>query len=411
MELIKEKYKRKLSWSVIGNLIYALSQWAVVTIIARVGSFQDVGSYALSLAVTAPIILFFNFQYNAILATDSKEEYTFSQYFGSRIINSSIALIIIILVSLLYKDNSEVMILIILMGFVKYFESLSDLCFGFFQKNNRIDLMGKSQFYRGILNVLIVGILFIITKSVIVSIVGLLLLMLFRLITYDLSNVKKYTTIAPDFKFNWILLIKMTYPLGFVSLINSLNTNIPRYFLEYFSDINEVGIYSALAYILTASNLMITPLSLLIAPHLAKAYELNNVIRVKKINILVSLITIVIFVLIFTLIVLFDKEILLLLYGEDYIYYSDMFVLINISIIFSALTTLFNLNIVAARVFRVQPILNFLVVVVSGIASLYFIPGMGVLGAIYVLLTSKIVQMLFSALLMMYGVSKIKVQE
>lgn len=411
MEIIKEKYKRKISWSVVGNLIYALSQWAVVTIIARVGSFQDIGSYALSLAVTAPIILFFNFQYNAILATDSKEEYTFSQYFGSRIINSSIALIIIILVSLSYKDNSEVMILIILMGFVKYFESLSDLCFGFFQKNNRIDLMGKSQFYRGILNVLIVGILFILTKSVIISVIGLLLLMLFRLISYDLSNVKKYTTITPDFKFNWIVLIKMTYPLGFVSLINSLNTNIPRYFLEYFSDINEVGIYSALAYILTASNLMITPLSLLIAPQLAKAYELNNAMRVKKINFFVILITIVIFVLIFTLIVLFDKEILSLLYGEDYIYYSDMFVLINISIIFSALTTLFNLNIVAARVFRVQPILNFLVVVISAIASLYFIPSMGVLGAIYVLLTSKIVQMLFSALLMIYGVSKIKVQE
>lgn len=411
MEIIKEKYKRKISWSVVGNLIYALSQWAVVTIIARVGSFQDIGSYALSLAVTAPIILFFNFQYNAILATDSKEEYTFSQYFGSRIINSSIALIIIILVSLSYKDNSEVMVLIILMGFVKYFESLSDLCFGFFQKNNRIDLMGKSQFYRGILNVLIVGILFILTKSVIISVIGLLLLMLFRLISYDLSNVKKYTTITPDFKFNWIVLIKMTYPLGFVSLINSLNTNIPRYFLEYFSDINEVGIYSALAYILTASNLMITPLSLLIAPQLAKAYELNNAMRVKKINFFVILITIVIFVLIFTLIVLFDKEILSLLYGEDYIYYSDMFVLINISIIFSALTTLFNLNIVAARVFRVQPILNFLVVVISAIASLYFIPSMGVLGAIYVLLTSKIVQMLFSALLMIYGVSKIKVQE
>src|SRR5699024_4737877 len=71
-------------------------------------------------------------------------------------------------------------------------------------------------------------------------------------------------------------LIKLAWPLGVTALISSLNANIPRYFLDYFYGVAEVGIYSALYYILVASNMIMTPVSLLAAPKVANAYHRSN---------------------------------------------------------------------------------------------------------------------------------------
>ena len=400
------KLRSKLSWSLFGNIIYALSQWAIVTIIARFGSTQDIGVYSLGLAVTAPIVLFFNFQLSTILATDSKNDFEFNQYYGSRIINSIIAFLVIIFLSFIYSDNKEVVIIIILMGLVKYIESLSDICMGFFQKKDRIDLIGKSQLYRGILTVIIVGLLFFIFRNIIIAVIGLLILMIIRFLIYDLKNVKQFIHIRPVFDNTWYTLLKVAFPLGIVSLINSLNTNIPRYFLEYFSDLSEVGIYSALSYILIASGMIITPISLLVAPRLALAYNNGRVSQILKINLLAICFSISVFLLIILCVLLQGESILRILYGNEYSQYNHIFTIINFTIFFTSLTTFFNLNIVAARVFKVQPIINFIVTIITLLASFYFINNNGLLGAAYALLISKSAQTILSFSIMVYAIKK-----
>lgn len=398
----------KLSWSLLGNITFALSQWVIITIIARFGSTQDIGVYSLGLAVTAPVVLFFNFQQSTMLATDSKNEFEFNQYYGSRIINSTIAFLVIVLLSFIYRDNKEVVIIIILMGLVKYIESLSDICMGLFQKKDRVDLIGKSQLYRGVLTVIIVGLLFFITRDIHISVLGLLILMIIRFLIYDLKNVKHFIHVKPTFDYTWYTLLKIAFPLGIVSLINSLNTNIPRYILEYTSGINEVGIYSALSYILIASGMIITPVSLLIAPRLATAYNKRKVSQILKINLLVICFSISVFLFIILCVLLQGETILRILYGNEYSQYNHIFTIINFSIFFTSLTTFFNLNIVAARVFKVQPIINFIVTIITLLTSFYFINNNGLLGAAYVLLISKGSQAILSFSLMIYTIKKLK---
>lgn len=400
------KIKSKLTWSLFGNIIYALSQWAIVTIIAKYGSTQELGVYSLGLAVTAPIILFFNFQLGTILATDSRNEFDFKHYFGNRIINLSIAFLVILPLSFTYNDNGNTVLVIILMGLVKYFEALSDICMGFFQKKGRIDLIGKSQFYRGILTVLVVGILFVLFHNILIAVIGLLLVMILRFFLYDLKNVKHYTSTFPIFDITWLNLTKVALPLGFVSLINSFNTNIPRYFLEYFSGISDVGIYSALSYVLTASGMIITPVSLLVGPKLAHAYNHKSVRPIIKINSYVILFSISVFTVIILSTIFQGETILKILYGNEYSVYSKAFIIINFTIFFTSLTTFFNLNIVAARFFKIQPIVNFFVTVITFITSYYFIKYNGLLGASYALLISKGAQTLFSFSIMVFAIKK-----
>lgn len=402
------KIKSKLSWSLFGNIIYALSQWGVVTIIARFGTTEDIGIYSLALAITAPIVLFFNFQLSMVLVTDSKNEFDFNQYLGSRVINSAIAFIFIFLVSFIYYNNTEIVIIILLMGLVKFVETLSDICMGYFQKKDRIDLVGKSQLYRGLLTVIIVGALFFLFRNMIIAVAGLLILMILRFIYYDLKIVNKFINIKPIFDNSWYTLIKITFPLGIVSLINSLNTNIPRYFLEHFSGIDQVGIYAALSYVLIASGMVISPVSQIVAPRLANAYNKNKVNDILIINFIVICFSIFVFSLIISSVILQGEKILTILYGSEYSKYNNIFTILNLSIFFTSLTTFFNLNIIAARKFKIQPLINFIVTIVTVLCSYYLISNNGILGAAYVLILSKGIQTLLSLLIMVNSIRKLR---
>jgi len=53
---------RNFSWAFAGNVIYCACQWGILTILAKLGSVEMVGQFALALAITTPVALFFQFQ-------------------------------------------------------------------------------------------------------------------------------------------------------------------------------------------------------------------------------------------------------------------------------------------------------------------------------------------------------------
>src|ERR1044072_4016691 len=62
--------RTNFSWTLAGNLIYSGCQWGVLIVLARLGSPEQVGQFALALAVTAPVIMLSNLQLRGVLATD-----------------------------------------------------------------------------------------------------------------------------------------------------------------------------------------------------------------------------------------------------------------------------------------------------------------------------------------------------
>lgn len=395
------KLRKKLSWSILGNITFAFSQWLIVTLIARIGTAEDLGMYSLALAITAPIFMFFNFQLRTVLATDSDDEYTFPQYFGGRIIHLSFSYIIIGIVALIYSNDTKLQIIILIMGLAKVFESLSDICMGMFQKKSRIDLIGKSQFFRGIFTAPVVGLLYFFTHNIILSICGLLIVMVYRFIFYDLKNLKKYIDIVPTFGKSAFTIMKFAFPLGLTTLIGSLNTNIPRYFLDYFSSVEYVGIFSAIYYILTAGNLVITPITLLAAPRIANAYNSKSNKKFLLINVQLIIVSIAAFIIIIIPILLFGEYILAILYGAEYAEYKDSFIIISFAFIFNFIIAFLNLSVIAARKIKIQPIINLLTTTITIVLGFYLIKNYNVYGAAWTVLISRFFQ--FSLYLFLLG--------
>lgn len=401
-------FKKNFLWTFFGNTFYAGTQWGIVVLMANIGSAEMVGQYSLGLAITAPIILFFNFQLRSVIATDTNNQYEYSTYFGSRIIYQLFALLTILFFLVIKSYNTTVSIVIILIGISKIIESFSELTHGYLQKRERMDYAGKSQIIKGAVTFFAVGILLFIFEDLIIALIGLLVAWIIRLLTYDLRIVSKFTKIKPKFNENVKIILIATLPLGVVSILNSINTNIPRYFLEYYIGLEELGYFSAIAYILVAGNLLIKPLSLVAAPKLANNYNSGNVRAFLKTNVLLMSFAFFLGAILILISSSFGEIILTIVYNSEYAFYNDIFVILMIGSAVSFFTHFINLSIVAAREFKLQPVINFITTIMAIISSLFLIPVYGITGAAYVSLTVFFTQFLGSLSLFIFVIIKMK---
>ena len=73
-------FQSHLFFAFSGNLSYALSQAAMLIVLAKFGTPAMVGQFGLGLALTTPILLLSKLQLRAAIVTDVKSEYSFADY-------------------------------------------------------------------------------------------------------------------------------------------------------------------------------------------------------------------------------------------------------------------------------------------------------------------------------------------
>ena len=63
--------KRNFAWTLAGNVTYAVCQWGIFLVLARLGSPGMVGQFALGFAIANPVILLSQLQLRSLQATDA----------------------------------------------------------------------------------------------------------------------------------------------------------------------------------------------------------------------------------------------------------------------------------------------------------------------------------------------------
>ncbi|HNF91699.1 MAG TPA: oligosaccharide flippase family protein, partial [Accumulibacter sp.] len=246
--------RKNFSWSLVGNIVYALCQWMMLIIIARLGNARDVGIYSLALAISAPVMLFLGMNLRVAIATDQKHQFNIQDYLALRVCSSTAAVLIISFASFfLYRTESDVLIAIFMVSLMKSVESLSDVCYGFFQKNERNDLISQSLILRGVSTVLLLVPAYVYLGSLTESLGVVLSVWLTILVVFDARKLRNISATGTGHRFRFSQcagLLKVVYPLGFVALLDSLTPNITRYAVEYFFGLEKLGYFSAIAYLM-----------------------------------------------------------------------------------------------------------------------------------------------------------------
>lgn len=424
--------RRNFSWTFTGHLVYAASQWGMLVLLAKLGSPEMVGQFTLGLAVTAPAIMFSNLQLRQIQATDAKGEYVFSDYLGLRLIATALALLIIAGITLKAGYRWETSLVILAIALAKAFESISDVFYGLIQQHERMDRIAIALMIKGPLSLLLLGIGVSLTGSVVGGAIGLAVAWALVLFGWDLRNGRLILKNSSHQKEEENLLVAdaepansqnplyprwhgktlakllwLALPLGFVMMLISLNTNIPRYFLERYLGERELGIFSAISYLMVAGNMVVSALAQSASPRLAKYYAAGNstafrTLMLKLVGVGLMLGAGGVFVA-----VVAGRPILTLLYKPEYADRADLFAWLMVVAGITYVASFLGYGITAARYFQVQMPLFALVTGASALACLWLIPTMGVQGAVIALIVGAIVQAVFSFAVIAYALYRL----
>ncbi|NMA32180.1 MAG: oligosaccharide flippase family protein [Candidatus Methanofastidiosa archaeon] len=384
--------RSNFKWTFIGNCIYFISQWGMLTVLVKWGNPDVVGKYAYALTIVTPVITFAMMQLKQVHITDVSEQFEFRDYLSTRIGIVFLGLLTMNIIVWFGQYSLETKVVILVMSLAKWVDSISDIIRGIFQKYERMSYASISLIIKGISGLAAVAILFHLTGSLVITLWGLTLVWTLSLFFYDIpkglaflrqnwvpdSDIK---SIIPNFNFIKIWkLIRISFPLGIVLGVGSLQTFLPRFFLEKYYGETLLGYFAAISYPLAVGNMVIAALSQSALPRLSK-YFVENIQEYKRLFVKIMFLGLLIGIVFILLVIFFGKQALVLLYRPDYGQYQSAFILMSFSGAISFLAAFCGTGVTAARCFNVQILFSGIATLGTAIAALILIPKHAIIGA------------------------------
>ena len=399
--------RRNFAWTFVGNVVYAACQWGMLVALAKLGSPSLVGQFALGLALCAPVMMLANLALRAVQATDARNEYRFGDYLALRLATTALAFAAICLIAWLAGYRWQTALVVILVGVAKSVESFSDVIYGLMQKYERLDRIAIALMLRGVGSVVVFALTLWLTRSAAWAVVALAAWWSAVLLTYERKTggelLKAFGAADARFAASWEWarmrqLAWLSLPLGVVMVLVSLNTNIPRYFIEHYLGEAALGYFAALAYVMVAGYTVMGALGQSATPRLARYYQSNRS-AFKRLLAKMLLVAAAVGAAGILVVVLWGRPLLTLLYRPDYAQHADVFVWVMIAAAISYVLSVLGYALTSQRVLRSQVPLVGAMVVVSTLACYFCVPAFGLLGAAVTLVASNLVGTFIGAFL------------
>lgn len=369
----------------------------MLVVLAKLGTPEKVGQFALGLAVTAPIIMLTNLQLRAIQATDARHDYQFGDYLALRLIMTLVAITVITGVAFLSGYAPETALIILAIGVGKCFDAISDVFYGFLQQNERMDRISRSLIAKGVLSLILLAGAMLLTGSVLWASVAWSGASLIILLSYDLRSRPVWVVrqgeprYRPDRTTLWTL-TRLAFPLGVTMMLISLNANVPRYFLERQGGEYAVGIYSSMAYLMVVGTTLVGALGQSASPRLARYFAVGD--RSAFIQLIRKLFWIALALGLAGVVgaVVVGRPLLNLLYGPEYAEASHVFVWIMAAAAVGYVASFAGYGVTAARQFVWQPVIFTISTVATVLACWLLVPQYGLLGTGWATLAAAALQ-------------------
>ncbi len=412
--------RKNFSWNFIGNVVYAGCQWGILVVMAKLTSPEMVGRFALGLAITAPIVLLSELQLRGVQATDAKGDFDFGHYLAVRLIMIALALAAIAGYAATGGYGRETAFVILGVGLAKGFESIADIFHGLMQRHERMDRIAQSRILKGAMSLAVMALAVSLTRDVFWGVLGMAAVGVVVLLKFDLKNAttvqvagnpdglkSDWRKIAPRFDYQKMReLVWLAFPLGLVMTLLSLNTNIPRYFIETHYGEASLGIFAAIAYLMQVGSQVMNALSQSAAPRLASYWASKK--KKPFLRLFYSLFLVAFSLGLAGVIVasLFGSQILQFIYGVEYSERADLFIWLMTAAAFSYFTWVIGVPLTAMRIFRVQFFIASTSLIVLFFSCSSFVISHGLSGAAMAIVLSQVVSLLVGGIVLFLSIQR-----
>lgn len=374
LEEVRHILNKKFLLYLSGNLVFGFTQWLVIVLIIKLGTKFELGAYTYGIAVIAPILLLMSFGYNTLIVT--KPDIQKAMIYITRWFDMLLTFVLYGLLIYLFSDiTSDLYKLMAVIALSKIADSLMEIDYSYYIKSN---LHWKVGLYKIIfscfqLSLIMVG--YFISVNLFLP---LLIYSITVIIFATYNNRKQFNVRA----FNWrqlLILIKFGIPLSIALFLSSLNTNIPKYALENYKSLADVGVFSSLIIIYSVGNVFYFSMYNFLLPRIVDQ-KLNKPFLKRLLFLILTSNAILMFVVII-LVSFFIEPLIKLLFNVQFLTFKKEFLII-ISSSFAVYTSiLLDLFINAFQKYTYNTVIQIISVLAVLFSSVKLIPVYSVFGA------------------------------
>lgn len=271
--------RRLVGWGLIGQVFYVISQFLLLVALARYASVADVGRFGLVSAITLPIYWFFNLGIRANQATDTQGTYRFNEFLLLRILASVVAYGLIVLLAFTAVDPAARTVMLVF-GAAKGVETYSEMCYGAFQRADRMSAVATSLILRGFGGTALFWVVIVQTGSTSAAYGGLLLAWVVVAGGLDLVRALRMARAAGDngpVRPDVVVQLAITsLPLAFNALLAALQGATPRYVIGHLLGLVALGHFTIVGYAMQAVTTIVAAISESIMARLAHYAKIGN---------------------------------------------------------------------------------------------------------------------------------------
>lgn len=383
-------------YSLTGSAVTTLAQWVWICAIAKSATPELVGEWTLAFAVTAPVFICFQLKLRVVVLADVKGEFSWGEYFGTRFLGITLALLVCGAIAATYHPQTAGAV-IVMIALMKAGESASDIVHGFQQSKLRFDLGALSQLLRGAFSTL-AGVAVLHWANSLPRMAAVLASVYLLSFFFDLYLLR---TRIPEGRFrpvfqseNVLRVFRRTWPLGLVTAIGSVQSNLPRYFLEGVASRAELGVFGALSYPLMAGNLAVAALAMAAIPDLSRDFVAQQYSRFRRKLGRMILSGAILGIGAITIAVTSGPAVLRLLYGDAFAAHGELFIWLSLAAALSWTYVFLGTALDTMRRFHVQPWIHVVGALTIACSSMLLVPGSQAKGAAQAMLMGGVVEAL-----------------
>jgi O-antigen/teichoic acid export membrane protein len=376
-------------WIAAGNAFYAATQWATLSLIAKLGSAEMLGTYALALSIAMPVSMLAHLNLRSVLATDVSHRHPFGDYLAVRLAVSAICLLVLAAVAL---TAPQAWAATMLAGLALAVENVSDLYHGALQRRDRLDRIARSLIARGLLSVLALAPVLWMTRDLLRGIVAMLGVRVAVLLLYDRPSAADAEEHARTTAQEQWTIFRTALPLGLVLTLISLNANLPRYAVEHYYGSAELGAFAAAASFITVGTTAVNALGQSTISRLARQFTAGDFAGFRRLALRMAALPLVAGVCGVVIAAMFGKLVLALLYRPEFAVYDRLLVAMMAASTFMYMGSTVGYIVTSLRAFAPQLPLFAAAAACCAAASWLLIPRIGLYGGAAALAISATVQ-------------------
>lgn len=280
--------KKQFIWNTIGSMVFSVFSAVILMACTRLNGVEIAGIFSICYATGCILNAIGDLGIRIVQVTDTNRKYKYADYFFARIFAILAMLLLGVIFVIVTNYTNEKLFILTILLLIRVLDNFSETFQAEFQLNDRLDLAGKSLLYRNMAELLTFVVLDKVTDNIYLSFGGMLIAGILILLFYELGNIKKYQNTKLEFNYSKIkIIVKESIPLGISTLVSMYVINAVKYAIERFEN-NEIQTYFNILYMPT---FVINLVSLLIIKPFLKVFGeyWNNKEYVKFIKVIVKL--------------------------------------------------------------------------------------------------------------------------